>query len=111
MTTMDDTALSPELAARPDMIVCAGVKKWFGDFQALKGVDLTVKDREVMVVLGPSGSGWRSLKFGPISAEKRIRVALPSVSRTSTSMEAAPKRCPAFQNRARISGVTSNHLA
>ena len=61
MTTMDDMALSPELASRPDMIVCSGVKKWFGDFQALKGVDLTVKDREVMVVLGPSGSGKSTL--------------------------------------------------
>ncbi|MBT8200717.1 MAG: amino acid ABC transporter ATP-binding protein [Acidimicrobiia bacterium] len=39
------------------MIVCEGVKKWFGDFQALKGVTTTVKEREVVVVIGPSGSG------------------------------------------------------
>jgi general L-amino acid transport system ATP-binding protein len=56
-----DNALSAEMAARDDMIECHGVKKWFGDFQALKGVDLTVKDREVMVVLGPSGSGKSTL--------------------------------------------------
>ena len=31
MTTIDDMALTPELASRPDMIVCSGVKKWFGD--------------------------------------------------------------------------------
>ncbi|MGA1345269.1 MAG: amino acid ABC transporter ATP-binding protein [Ilumatobacteraceae bacterium] len=43
------------------MIVCRGVKKWFGDFQALSGVDVTVKEREVMVVLGPSGSGKSTL--------------------------------------------------
>ncbi|MGB0209848.1 MAG: amino acid ABC transporter ATP-binding protein [Acidimicrobiia bacterium] len=49
------------MAARRDMIVCRGVKKWFGDFQALAGVDVTVKDREVMVVLGPSGSGKSTL--------------------------------------------------
>ncbi len=59
--TLTDTALSEELAARADMIVCTGVKKWFGDFQALKGIDLTVKEREVMVVLGPSGSGKSTL--------------------------------------------------
>jgi len=40
-----------------DMIVCDGVKKWFGDFQALKGVTTTIKEREVVVVIGPSGSG------------------------------------------------------
>ena len=40
-----------------DIIVCEGVKKWFGDFQALKGVTTTVKEGEVVVVIGPSGSG------------------------------------------------------
>ena len=39
------------------MIICDGVKKWFGDFQALKGVTTTIKEREVVVVIGPSGSG------------------------------------------------------
>ena len=42
---------------RNDMIVCNGVKKWFGDFQALTGVTTTVKEQEVVVVIGPSGSG------------------------------------------------------
>ena len=42
-TSMTDVrnGLTDELRARDDMIVCEGVKKWFGDFQALKGVDLT----------------------------------------------------------------------
>jgi general L-amino acid transport system ATP-binding protein len=40
-----------------DIIVCEGVKKWFGDFQALKGVTTNIKEREVVVVIGPSGSG------------------------------------------------------
>ena len=39
------------------MIVSEDVKKWFGDFQALKGVTATVREREVVVVIGPSGSG------------------------------------------------------
>lgn len=40
-----------------DIIVADGVKMWFGDFQALKGVTTTVKEREVVVIIGPSGSG------------------------------------------------------
>jgi general L-amino acid transport system ATP-binding protein len=40
-----------------DMVVCTDVKKWFGDFQALKGITTVVKEREVVVILGPSGSG------------------------------------------------------
>jgi len=59
--SMAEFALTDEMRARDDMIRCRGVKKWFGDFQALCGVDLTVKDREVMVVLGPSGSGKSTL--------------------------------------------------
>jgi general L-amino acid transport system ATP-binding protein len=43
--------------SKRDIIVCEGVKKWFGDFQALKGVTTSVKEQEVVVVIGPSGSG------------------------------------------------------
>ena len=39
------------------MIQLEGVSKWFGDFQALKEVDLGVDRQEVVVVCGPSGSG------------------------------------------------------
>ncbi len=33
------------------------VKKWFGDFQALKGISMEVEEGEVLVICGPSGSG------------------------------------------------------
>ena len=33
------------------------VKKWFGDFQALKGISMDVAEGEVLVICGPSGSG------------------------------------------------------
>ncbi len=39
------------------MIELAGVNKWFGEFQALKDIDLSVARGEKIVVCGPSGSG------------------------------------------------------
>ena len=59
----DATATEPvgsqtkDLSGARDMIVCEGVSKWFGDFQALDGVTATVREQEVVVVLGPSGGG------------------------------------------------------
>ena len=59
----DATATEPvggqtkDLSGARDMIVCEGVSKWFGDFQALDGVTATVKEQEGVVVLGPSGGG------------------------------------------------------
>jgi ABC-type polar amino acid transport system ATPase subunit len=38
-----------------------GVSKWYGAFQALKAVDLTVAEGERVVVCGPSGSGKSTL--------------------------------------------------
>jgi len=40
-----------------DIIVVEDLKLWFDDFQALRGISTTVKEREVVVVIGPSGSG------------------------------------------------------
>ena len=40
-----------------DVIICNNVDKWYGDFQALRQVNLRVKKGEVIVILGPSGSG------------------------------------------------------
>ena len=39
------------------IIETSGVKVNFGDFWALKGIDITIKRGEIIVILGPSGSG------------------------------------------------------
>jgi general L-amino acid transport system ATP-binding protein len=39
------------------IIVCKDVHKWYGNFHALRGIDMEVKRREVIVIFGPSGSG------------------------------------------------------
>jgi len=40
-----------------DIIVCRDVHKWFGQLHVLRGIDMTVKTGEVLVIFGPSGSG------------------------------------------------------
>src|ERR687891_617152 len=51
-----------EVERGPDeMIVATDVGKWFGGFQALDGIDLTIRRGEVVVVMGPSGSGKSTL--------------------------------------------------
>ena len=40
-----------------EIIKTNGVKVNFGDFWALKGIDITVRKGEIIVILGPSGSG------------------------------------------------------
>ena len=44
-------------AETDEIIICRDVHKWYGDFEALRGVSLTVKRGEVIVIIGPSGSG------------------------------------------------------
>jgi general L-amino acid transport system ATP-binding protein len=60
-TETDTTAGGDGAGGGEPMILCEGVDKYFGSFQALTGIDLEVGHREVVVVIGPSGSGKSTL--------------------------------------------------
>ncbi len=45
------------IAADEPIIIARDVEKWYGHFQALKGVSMEVRKGEVVVIFGPSGSG------------------------------------------------------
>ncbi|GAA3758759.1 amino acid ABC transporter ATP-binding protein [Microbacterium kribbense] len=64
MTNPDDAApqTSNISVRRGDpLVVVENVQKHYGEFQALKDIDLTVHRGEVVVVIGPSGSGKSTL--------------------------------------------------
>ena len=57
-----ETTSNPIAAAPGEpLVVVEAVEKFFGDFQALKDINLTVTKGEVVVVIGPSGSGKSTL--------------------------------------------------
>ena len=49
------------MTERQDIIKITGLKKSFGDLHVLKGIDLYIKEKEVVVIIGPSGSGKSTL--------------------------------------------------
>ena len=66
-------------------ILCEGVKKWFDDFQALKGISLTVDKGEVVVVIGPSGSGKSTLIrcINRLEVHQEGRIAVDGIELTN----------------------------
>jgi general L-amino acid transport system ATP-binding protein len=57
-----DTVFADATQAKGDALIeVTGVDKFFGDFQALKDININVGKQEVVVVIGPSGSGKSTL--------------------------------------------------
>jgi general L-amino acid transport system ATP-binding protein len=46
---------------RDTIIIARDVHKWYGQFHALRGINMEVKKGEVIVIFGPSGSGKSTL--------------------------------------------------
>lgn len=49
--------MSDKNTSAEPIIVCRDIHKWYGQFHALRGIDMTVDRGEVVVIFGPSGSG------------------------------------------------------
>lgn len=47
--------------SRTPMVSITGLRKWYGDFQVLDGIDLAVAKGEHVTICGPSGSGKSTL--------------------------------------------------
>jgi polar amino acid transport system ATP-binding protein len=57
---MPTTSTAPNSTEQP-LIVMEAVEKWYGNFQALRSVNLSVRKGEKIVLCGPSGSGKSTL--------------------------------------------------
>src|SRR5215216_4020722 len=54
---MDSQTTLQSAERSPPMVELRKVSKWYGPFQALKEVSLSVRKGERMIICGPSGSG------------------------------------------------------
>jgi general L-amino acid transport system ATP-binding protein len=54
---VEDHMKDEKLNTAEEIIICRDVHKWFDDFHVLRGISLTIKRQEVVVICGPSGSG------------------------------------------------------
>ena len=88
---------APKTSSEP-MIACEGVRKSFGAFEALRGVDLAVARGEVLCVIGPSGGG-KSTFLRTINALEQIDARPHSDRRHRTSGPPARNSETATQSR------------
>jgi polar amino acid transport system ATP-binding protein len=83
---MDTNAADMNNPTRP-AVKMVGVEKWYGDFHALKSIDLTVAPGEKIVVCGPSGSGKSTLIrcINQLETVQKGRIEVDGIELTASS--------------------------
>ncbi len=75
------TALADAGAMREPLLAVRGIKTFYGNIVALKGVDIDVHDGEIVTLIGANGAGKSTLMMticgSPRAREGRIRVRRP----------------------------------
>ncbi len=66
------------MSSQPTLIEIKDLKKSFGDNLVLKGIDLNIKEKEVVCIIGPSGSGkstlLRCVNYLEIPSEGEVKI-------------------------------------
>ena len=80
---MSSSSTAPNSTEQP-LIVMEAVEKWFGTFQALRSVNLSVSKSEKIVLCGPSGSGKSTLIrcINHLESYQKGRIVVDGVSVT-----------------------------
>ncbi|MFM2587282.1 amino acid ABC transporter ATP-binding protein [Vibrio sp. TBV020] len=73
------------------------VNKWYGSFQALKGINLSVLKGEILVICGPSGSG-KSTLIRTVNGLEKISHGSISVLGEDNALPSAGKVGMVFQH-------------
>src|SRR6187431_267610 len=69
----------------PPIVECIDVHKWYGDLHVLRGIDLTVRQGEVLVIFGPSGSGKSTFirTLNRLEEHQRGRIVIDGIELSS----------------------------
>lgn len=87
-----------------DLLQISGLNKWFGQFHVLRGIDLSVRQGERIVICGPSGSGKSTL----IRCVNRLEdFQQGTISLDGAPIDADPKRISAVR---RAVGMVFQHF-
>ncbi len=87
-----DETRAREAGTRAPLLTVRGVKTYYGNIIALKGVDLDVNEGEIVTLIGANGAGKSTLMMTIFGAPGRARA--PLLTRAGTSPGCRPTRSP-----------------
>jgi len=105
-------ASAAEIQERPVVIEVSNLVTHYGDREILHGIDMTIHEREIMVIMGGSGSGKTTLLRHLLGLEKATSGSIKLLGQELTTMsefelyELAKKMGVAFQSGALFSSMT-----
>ena len=105
-------ASAAEIQERPAVIEVSNLVTHYGDREILHGIDMTIHEGEIMVIMGGSGSGKTTLLRHLLGLEKATSGSIKLLGQELTTMsdvelyELAKKMGVAFQSGALFSSMT-----
>ncbi|CAM5222509.1 Polar amino acid transport system ATP-binding protein OS=Castellaniella defragrans OX=75697 GN=HNR28_002469 PE=3 SV=1 [Castellaniella defragrans] len=82
------------MSSEKEIIAFSGVEKWYDQFKVLKGIDLSVRSGERIVICGPSGSGKSTLIrcINGLESIQKGRITVAGIDISANKVNAAKVR-------------------